>query len=136
MDRLTEQKAGNKATAKWANDVVAELRRLNIIPGNGIRKTVTSNGTVLDLDIPQQTAGGGNVAPLQDAVYFAVVSSAPSEDGSFKADLYTSKMGQLVARNVTVFLPDLTHFTRVQVGTEILVHRISVALLAGDDGET
>ena len=135
MDRLTEQKAGNKATAKWANDVVAELRRLSIIPGNGIRKTVTSNGTVLDLDIPQQTASAKST-PLEDAVYFAVVVGAPEEDGSFKADLYTSKMGDVVARNATIFLPDLTHFTRIQSGTELLVHRINVALLAGDDGET
>lgn len=136
MDRLTEQKAGNKATAKWANEVVAELRRLNIIPGNGLRKTVTSSGTILDLDNGKKTTSGGSATPLEDAVYFAVVTGAPEEDGSFKADLYTSKIGKLVARNVTVFLPDLTHFTRVQVGTEILVHRISVALLAGDDGET
>lgn len=135
MDRLTEQKAGNKATAKWANEVVAELRRLNIIPGNGIRKTVTSNGTVIDLDIPQQVAGGKST-PLEDAVYFAVVTGEPEEDGSFKADLYTSKFGEVVARNVTVFLPDLTHFTRIQIGTELLVHRINVTLLAGDDGET
>ena len=135
MDRLTEQKAGNKATAKWANEVVAELRRLNIIPGNGIRKTVTSNGTVIDLDIPQQVAGGKST-PLEDAVYFAVAVGNSEEDGSFKADLYTSKFGEVVARNATVFLPDLTHFTRIQKGTELLVHRISVTLLAGDDGET
>ena len=136
MDRLTEQKAGNKATAKWANEVVAELRRLNISPGNGIRKTVTSNGTVIDLDIPQKTGGGSNRPPLEDAVYFAIVRSEPAEDGSFKADLYTSKMGEQVASNVTVFLPDLTHFTRIQTGTELLVHRINVTLLAGGDGET
>lgn len=136
MDRLTEQKAGNKATAKWANEVVAELRRLSIIPGNGIRKTVTSNGTVLDLDIPQQVAGGQKSTPLEDAVYFAVAVGNSEEDGSFKADLYTSKFGEVVARNATVFLPDLTHFTRIQKGTELLVHRISVTLLAGDDGET
>lgn len=136
MDRLTEQKAGNKATAKWANEVVAELRRLNIIPGNGIRKTVTSNGTVIDLDIPQQVAGGQKSTPLEDAVYFAVAVGNSEEDGSFKADLYTSKFGEVVARNATVFLPDLTHFTRIQKGTELLVHRISVTLLAGDDGET
>lgn len=135
MDRLTEQKAGNKATAKWANEVVAELRRLSIIPGNGIRKTVTSNGTVIDLDIPQQVAGGKST-PLEDAVYFAVAVGNSEDDGSFKADLYTSKFGEVVARNVTVFLPDLTHFTRIQKGTELLVHRISVTLLAGDDGET
>lgn len=135
MDRLTEQKAGNKATAKWANEVVAELRRLNIIPGNGIRKTVTSNGTVIDLDIPQQVAGGKST-PLEDAVYFAVAVGNSEDDGSFKADLYTSKFGEVVARNATVFLPDLTHFTRIQIGTEFLVHRINVTLLAGDDGET
>lgn len=135
MDRLTEQKAGSKATAKWANEVVAELRRLNIIPGNGIRKTVTSNGTVIDLDIPQQVAGGKST-PLEDAVYFAVAVGNSEDDGSFKADLYTSKFGEVVARNATVFLPDLTHFTRIQKGTELLVHRISVTLLAGDDGET
>lgn len=135
MDRLTEQKAGNKATAKWANEVVAELRRLNIIPGNGIRKTVTSNGTVIDLDIPQQVAGGKST-PLEDAVYFAVAVGNSEDDGSFKADLYTSKFGEVVARNATIFLPDLTHFTRIQKGTELLVHRISVTLLAGDDGET
>ena len=136
MDRLTEQKAGNKATAKWANEVVAELRRLNIIPGNGIRKTVTSNGTVLDLDIPQKTSGGSNRPPLEDAVYFAVVRTEPAEDGSFTADLYTSKLGEQIASGATIFLPDLTHFTRIQTGTELLVHRINVALLGGTDGET
>lgn len=135
MDRLNNQSVGEKITAKWANEIVDDLRRLNIIPGNGLRKTVTKDGTVISLDMPKKTSSAAE-EPLKDEVYFAIVTQSSEEDGSFKADLYTSKMGECVRRNVTVFLPDLTHFTRVKPGTEVLVHKINVSLLAGDDGET
>ena len=134
MDRLNNQSVGDKITAKWANEIVDELRRLNIIPGNGLRKSVTKDGTVLDLDVPKKTSVEEGEA-LKEEVYFAIATTNGSEDGSFKADLYNPK-GNLVRRNVTVFLPDLTHYTRVKSGTELLVHKINVSLLAGDDGET
>ena len=134
MDRLDNQKVGEKITAKWANEIVDDLRRQNIIPGNGIRKTVTKDGTIISLDLPKKTNVEEGEA-LSEEVYFAIANTTGSDDGSFKADLYNPR-GQLVRRNVTVFLPDLTHYTRVKSGTQVLVHRLNVGLLAGDDGET
>ena len=50
MDRLTEPKVGDPLQARWAQEVVDEIRRQEIIPGNGLKKSVTGKGTVIEME--------------------------------------------------------------------------------------
>lgn len=134
MDRIDEVQAKQKILAKWANDIVREIRRQKIIPGTGIRITTTSDGTIVNAE-PKK--GGGSerevIKGLDDAVYIAQCIGEPHEDGSIPVDLYKSDMSGPEVRNVTAFRPDLTHFTRMDVGTRFIVHAISIVMNKGGE---
>ena len=58
-DRINGVKAGTGIRASWGNDIVDQIRRLHLIPGNGIKISTTSKGTRIELDLPQEQASGG-----------------------------------------------------------------------------
>lgn len=131
MDRLTSQQAGNAATAKWANEVVDELRRLNIVPGNGIKKTVTSSGTVLTLDIPAEGGGGGD--PALDSC-FPVYITSYTEGAIFKGMKIRIVDSGSGTSNEELYFPHVTPYTKVPVGTCVLAHRISAPSIVTSNG--
>lgn len=133
MDRLNTPKVGDKITAKWANEIVSQIRRQQLVPGPGYRLKTTSSGTVITFDSKKGGGGGTTVKGLDDAVYIAQCIGTPNEDGSIPVDLYESDLGGPVFRNVTAFRPDLTHFTRMDVGTRFIVHAISIVTNNGGE---
>lgn len=133
MDRLTTPKVGDKITAKWASSLIDEIRRQKIVPGPGYRTKTTSQGTVITFTDEKGTGGGTTLKGLDDAVYIAQCIGEPHEDGSIPVDLYKSDMSGPEVRNVTAFRPDLTHFTRMDVGTRFIVHAISIVMNNGGE---
>ena len=130
MDRMRVVKVGDKITAKWANDLISEVRRQNIIPGNGLKKTVTSSGTILSLDTSKKSKGEVNLI-LPNEVYIAQVVGETNQDGSIPVDVYSTD-GDLLTR-ATAFRPDLMHFSTMDIGTRFLVHDVSIDLTEGTE---
>jgi len=132
MDRLNIPKVGDKITAKWANEIVSQIRRQQLVPGPGYRLKTTSNGTVITFD-SKKGGGGSSVVGLTDSVYIAQCIGEPYSDGSIPVDLYQDEFSVPVVRNVLVFRPDLTHFSRIDVGTRFMVHAMVVHTNVGGD---
>ena len=133
MDRLNIPKVGDKITAKWANEIVSQIRRQQLVPGPGYRLKTTSTGTVITFDSKKGGGGGTTVQGLNDAVYIAQCIGEPHEDGSIPVDLYKSDLSGPEIRNVLAFRPDLTHFTRMDVGTRFVVHAINIVMNNGGE---
>ena len=129
MDRLTEQQAGNKATARWANQVVDELRRQHLIPGNGIRVTVTGSGTVIALDIPAE-ASTSNYDPSLDSC-FPVEIISQTANKAFKGAKYRV-VGKTYSSSSTesdeIYFPHITPSTIFPIGCTVLAHRIEAPI--------
>lgn len=130
MDRLTEQQAGNKATAKWANQVVDELRRQHLIPGNGIRVTVTGSGTVIALDIPQQAGSTAEVDPSVDSC-FPVEIISQTANKAFLGAKYRI-VGKTYSSSSTetdpIYFPHITPSTVFPIGCTVLAHRLNAPI--------
>lgn len=130
MDRLNEVQAGSKATAKWANQVVDELRRLKIVPGNGIRVTVTGSGTVISLDIPPQAAGGADADPSLDSC-FPVEIISQTANKAFKGAKYRV-VGKTYSGSSTesdeIYFPHITPSTIFPIGCTVLAHRLNAPI--------
>jgi hypothetical protein len=134
MDRLTEQQAGNKATARWANQVVDELRRQHLIPGNGIRVTVTGSGTVIALDIPAE-ASSSDYDPSLDSCFPVYITRYVSAGNAYEGIRY-----RVVGKNYSnssgdegesnpIYFPHVTPQTTIPMGCTILAHRIAAPLM-------
>ena len=132
MDRLTVPKVGDKITAKWAASLIDEIRRQKIVPGPGYKTKVTSQGTVLALT-DERDRGGSGVKGLDDAVYIAQCIAEPNDDGSIPVDLYKSDLSGPVVCNAVAFRPDLTHYSKMDVGTRFIVHAICITMNNGGD---
>ena len=133
MDRLKLPNVGDKITAKWARDIIDEIRRQNIIPGRGLKKQVTSSGTILTLTDDNIGGGGSTSAIDAGQVFIAQVISEPKEDGSIPVDLYNPDSFTVAHHNVLAFRPDLTHFSTMDIGTRFLVHALNVSFIEGSE---
>lgn len=132
MDRLTEQQAGNRATAKWANEVVDELRRQHLIPGNGIRITTNSNGTRIDIDIPAEASSSATPDPAIDSCFPVFIM------GYYPNQTYKGAQYKIVGKQYStdsrtesdrLYFPHVTPQTRVPMGCTILAHRVAAPLI-------
>lgn len=119
MDRLNEVQAGSKATAKWANQVVDELRRLKIVPGNGIRVTVTGSGTVIALDTPAESSNASGVA-ISDVIPCKVVGGDAIT--GYDVYLYANGIDKNSTSSGKLYLPEVTTMTKIPSETWILAH--------------
>lgn len=130
MDRLSEQQAGNRATAKWANEVVDELRRLKLIPGNGIRITTNSNGTRIDIDIPAEAGSSEEHDPSLDSC-FPVEIISQTANKAFKGAKYRV-VGKTYSGSSTesdeIYFPHITPSTIFPIGCTVLAHRIEAPI--------
>lgn len=133
MDRLNIPKVGDKITAKWANEIVSQIRRQQLVPGPGYRLKTTSSGTVIAFTDEKGKGGGTTVKGLDDAVYIAQCIGEPNPDGSIPVDLYQDEFSGPVVRNVLAFRPDLTHYSKMDVGTRFMVHAMVVRENVGGD---
>ena len=130
MDRINSPASGDRIRAKWASDIVDQIRRLNIIPGNGIRKTVTSKGVRIDVDVPPDQSGGGGVC-ISDVIP-CIVSGGTAESG-YSADLYANGLGERRTGSGTLWCPELATHSDIPSGSSILAHVCLVTFTQSDE---
>lgn len=137
MDRIEEVAKGQKILAKWANKIVQEIRRLKIIPGPGIRTTVTSDGTIVNVDANNKTES--TVKPTNETCFPVFITSyAPNQ--TYKGAQY-----RIVGKNYSgnesdgkddpLYFPHVTPQTRLPLGCTVLAHRISAPLMVSSNDE-
>ena len=136
MDRINGVKAGTGISARWGNDIVDQIRRLHLIPGNGIKVSTTSKGTRIELDIPQQASSGGGsstgpVIPLYLTSYY--------RGGAYKGA--TFKVAGTDENNVegedTIYFPYICPSTTLPLGCTVLAAKVDSHIIASssDDAE-
>ena len=121
MDRINGVKAGTGISARWGNDIVDQIRRLHLIPGNGIKISTTSKGTRIELDLPQEQAGGSNVNAISDVIPCLVYNSSDGYRG-YDVYLYANGFNERSTGNGRLYVPELATHTKVPYGTSILAH--------------
>lgn len=126
MDRLNSVKPKDRTSAAWANEVIAELRRLNIIPGNGIRKTVTSKGTRIDLDLSDESDSTSISTDTCFPVYILEYTTGQLFKGAtyrIVGKEYSGSGGEAEP----IYFPHVTPSSKVPIGSTVLAHRIESA---------
>lgn len=123
MDRINGVRAGTGISAKWGNDIVDQIRRLHLIPGNGIKVSTTSKGTRIDLDLPQEQGTGSNVNAISDVIPCVVYSTSDiSAYQGYGVYLYANGFDQGRTGRGTLYIPELATHTSMPSGTSILAH--------------
>ena len=120
MVNLKPPRPGDGLSARWAAGVVTELRRQELIPGPGLRKTVTAKGTRIDLDPSalgvRKAAGGTDVVPC-------ITTGQPAQAcQGYPAALYADGIGKPSTGSGTLWLPEVTTHTALPSGTPVLAH--------------
>lgn len=136
MDRLSTVKAGDGLSAKWGDNVIAEIRRTTIIPGKGLKKTVTSKGTRLDL-VDEIGAGGGGGEAVPSDVIPCIVNGGTAVDG-YSVTLYLNGFDHTNRSDIktgTLFLPEIATHTDLPSGTSILAHICEATFMQSDEQE-
>lgn len=136
MDRLSTVKEGDGLSAKWADNVIAEIRRTTIIPGKGLKKTVTSKGTRLDL-VDGIGAGGGGGEAISSDVIPCIVNGGTATDG-YSVTLYLNGFDHTSRSDIksgTLFLPEIATHTDLPTGTSILAHICKATFMQSDEQE-
>ena len=135
MDRLSSVKEGDGLSAKWADNVIAEIRRTTIIPGKGLKKTVTSKGTRLDLVDELGSGGGGEGVPSD--VIPCIVNGGTAVDG-YSVTLYLNGFDHTSRSDIktgTLFLPEVATHTNIPASTSILAHICDATFMQSDEQE-
>lgn len=138
MDRLDVPKVGDPLTVKWAQDVVDEIRRQELIPGNGLRKRQMSNGTMIEKDGSKKLNVTARISTFSNTTFLAkIVGGAPN--GFFVVNLYPNGMnGQpYKVNNSTVSFyacaTDMTVTGQNLIGRWIIVHFMPCGVIVGED---
>ena len=125
-DRINKVVPGTGIRASWGNDVIDQLRRLHLIPGNGIKVSTSSKGTVISLKDEGSTINKGD-SVTSDVVPCIIRKAGEDEQvggmQGFAVTLYPN--GFFDARNTEngkLYLPEVTTHTQLPVGTSILAH--------------
>lgn len=132
-DRINGVKAGTGIRASWGNDIVDQIRRLHIIPGNGIKISTTSKGTRIDLDLPQESSSSSGVA-ISDVIP-CIVTGGSALSG-YSVYLYAKGFGESSTGYGTLFIPELATHTDIPYSTSILAHVCEATYTqSGQDGD-
>lgn len=129
QDRINKVVPGTGIRASWGNDVIDQLRRLKLIPGNGIKISTSSKGTRIDLDLPQESSSGessvtGPVIPLYLTSYHS--------GGAYKGA--TFKVAGTNETNVdgenTIYFPYICPSTTLPLGCTVLAAKVESHVIA------
>ena len=136
QDRINKVVPGTGIRASWGNDVIDQLRRLHLIPGNGIKISTSSKGTVISLDKVEESQSG-SVNAISDVVP-CLINSTPSgqQVGSmagFSVIMYPNGFLDNTTENGTLFVPEVTTHTKLPTGTSILAHKCLVTYMQSDE---
>lgn len=132
MDRINGVKAGTGIRASWGNDIVDQIRRLHLIPGNGIKISTTSKGTRIDLDLPQEPSNV-NAGEVVSDVIPCIVTGGSADLSGYNVDLYANGFAESRTGSGTLFIPELSTQTDIPYRTSILAH-VCKATYTSSDG--
>lgn len=139
MDRLDIPKVGDPIAAKWAQAVVDTIRRQEVIPGNGLRKTVTDKGTTLNMNRTKNKNIIAQINMFPNASFLAKIVGGDAQT-FFEINLYPNGMNgkpyQNSSGNTVTFYAqacDMVAQGSNLIGRWCIVHFIPCAVIAGED---
>lgn len=132
QDRINKVVPGTGIRASWGNDVIDQLKRLHIIPGNGIKVSTSSKGTVISLAQGDESssASGGTVS---DVIPCIVQGGEGDPLAGFPVTLYPEGFGNDNTESGTLYLPEVTTHTKLPTGTSILAHKCEANFTQSDE---
>lgn len=120
-DRINKVVPGTGIRASWGNDVIDQLRRLHLIPGNGIKISTSAKGTVISLDKVEETTNESGVA-ISDVIPCILSSGSSNPIEGYKVYLYAKGFGEEYTGEGRLYLPEVTPSTQLPMGTAVLAH--------------
>lgn len=133
-DRINKVVPGTGIRASWGNDVIDQLRRLKIIPGNGIKVSTSAKGTVISLDKVEETSNASGVA-MSDVVPCIINQTTDNDDpiNGYSVDLYANGFQQESTGTGILYLPEVTTHTKLPINTAILAHICPATFTQSDE---
>ena len=121
-DRINKVVPGTGIRASWGNDVIDQLRRLKIIPGNGIKVSTSAKGTVISLDLAEEQVNNaeGVVSDVIPCIVVGEGGGSPTQ--GYPVDLYANGFNEDSTGSGRLFLPEVTTHTKLPRNTSILAH--------------
>lgn len=131
-DRINKVVPGTGIRASWGNDVIDQLRRLHLIPGNGIKISTSSKGTVIALK-DEGSTGPNNGGGMSDVVPCIINQTADNPINGYSVDLYANGFQQKSTGTGTLYLPEVTTHTKLPINTAILAHICPATFTQSDE---
>lgn len=132
QDRINKVVPGTGIRASWGNDVIDQLRRLHLIPGNGIKISTSSKGTVIALK-DEGSTGPNNGGGMSDVVPCIINQTADDPINGYSVDLYANGFQQKSTGTGTLYLPEVTTHTKLPINTAILAHICPATFTQSDE---
>ena len=132
MDRLSIPKVGDPMSAKWAQEVVDEIRRQEIIPGNGLRKKETTKGTVIELDGSKDENASPNVEIKSNTSFLAKIVGG-SANTFWTVTLYPNGMNGKPGQTYYAVANELCANGTNLIGKWVIVHFFPCAIVVGEE---
>lgn len=134
-DRINKVVPGTGIRASWGNDVIDQLRRLHLIPGNGIKISTSSKGTVISLDEEEQSSS--SVHAISDVIPCIINETPQGEEtgamAGFNVTLYPNGFLDGTTETGTLYVPEVTTHTQLPQGTSILAHVCLATYMQSDE---
>lgn len=121
QDRINKVVPGTGIRASWGNDVIDQLRRLHLIPGNGIKVSTSAKGTVISLDKVEETTNESGVA-ISDVIPCIIAQGTENAVEGYQVYLYANGLGESRTDTGRLYLPEVTPSTELPAGACILAH--------------
>jgi len=128
---------GTGIRASWGNEVIDQLKRLHIIPGNGIKVSTSAKGTVIALK-DEGSTGSSKSGGMSDVVPCIINQNTDNDDpiNGYNVDLYANGFQQESTGTGILYLPEVTTHTKLPSNTAILAHICPATFTQSDeDGE-
>ena len=136
-DRINKVVPGTGIRASWGNEVIDQLKRLHIIPGNGIKVSTSAKGTVIALK-DEGSTGSSKSGGMSDVVPCIINQNTDNDDpiNGYNVDLYANGFQQESTGTGILYLPEVTTHTKLPSNTAILAHICPATFTQSDeDGE-
>lgn len=134
QDRINKVVPGTGIRASWGNEVIDQLKRLHIIPGNGIKVSTSSKGTVIALK-DEGSTGSNNGSGMSDVVPCIINQTTDNDDpiNGYNVDLYANGFQQESTGTGILYLPEVTTHTKLPSNTAILAHICPATFTQSDE---
>ena len=132
MDRLSTPKVGDPLAAKWAQEVVDEIRRQEVIPGNGLRKTVTKSGTILEMESSKKLTINPNITVSANTSFLAKIIGGNAMT-YWTVQIYPNGMNGKPGGTYYACANELWHNGTNLIGKWVVVHFFPCAVICGEE---